>query len=178
NAKVREDNGAGGVQYGPEGRDKDQVIPAGNEKAVRSKEEFPAAPVTTHTAQEAYELVLAQSGASLPRRDPVDERVIESVRTGKTKTKTGIIDTPADVGGYPEYRVDKVPEDSDGDGIPDWWEKKYGLDPNDPSDANKDKNGDGYTNLEKYLSGIDPTKRIDFTKPENNKDLLHRSGAK
>ncbi|MCK5561506.1 MAG: PQQ-binding-like beta-propeller repeat protein, partial [Thermoplasmata archaeon] len=45
-------------------------------------------------------------------------------------------------------------EDSDSDGIPDIWELKYGLDPNDPSDAAQDPDGDNYTNLEEYL-GID-----------------------
>ena len=52
--------------------------------------------------------------------------------------------------------------------------KKYGLDPNDPSDAIKDKNGDGYTNIEKYLNGLDPTKLVDYTKPENNKNVFHK----
>jgi pectate lyase len=172
--KVTADNWAGGVQYDPEQKIKDMVIPAGSEKAVRSREEFPAAAVTTHRAEEAYELVLAFAGASLPRRDPVDERVIESVRTGKTTTKTGIIDTPADVGGYPEYKADKVPADADRDGMPDEWEKKHGLNPNDPADAAKDPDKDGYTNIEEYLNGTDPTLFVDYTKPEHNVNPFHQ----
>ena len=39
--------------------------------------------------------------------------------------------------------------DTDGDGMPDAWEVRYGLNPNDPGDAVKDCNGDGYTNIEK-----------------------------
>ena len=141
---------------------------------MRAYKPFPAAAVRTQGAEEAYEWVLANAGASLGKRDPVDLRILECVRTGKTTTKTGIIDTPADVGGWPEYKADKVPLDTDEDGIPDEWEKKYGLDPNDPSDANKDQNGDGYTNLEKYLNGIDPKmKAVDYTKPENNVNSLH-----
>jgi hypothetical protein len=62
--------------------------------------------------------------------------------------------------------------DSDHDGMPDAWEKQYGLNPNDPSDGVKDMNGDGYTNVEKYLNGIDPTKKVDWRKPENNKNTL------
>jgi pectate lyase len=173
--KVTADNWAGGVQYAPPVKVKGVLVPMGTEKDVRSKVPFPAAPVRTQKAADAYEAVLAYAGASLPRRDAVDERVLKSVRTGKTGTKTGIIDTPADVGGWPEYRPGRGPDvDSDGDGMPDWWEKMYGLDPNDPSDAAKDKNGDGYTNLEKYLNGIDPTKFVDYTKPENNVNPLHK----
>lgn len=47
--------------------------------------------------------------------------------------------------------------DSDGDGMPDEWEKRYGLNPDDAGDANLDKDGDGFTNLEEYLAGTDPT---------------------
>ncbi|HEY4328536.1 MAG TPA: hypothetical protein VGN88_02280, partial [Phycisphaerae bacterium] len=84
----------------------------------------------------------------------------------------GIIQSQTDVGGWPVLKSSEPPVDSDHDGIPDWWEKKYGLNPNDPSDAAKDSNGDGYTNLEKYLNGIDPTKKIDWRKPENNVNRL------
>ena len=38
--------------------------------------------------------------------------------------------------------------DTDKDGMPDEWEIANGLNPNDPSDANKDCTGDGYTNIE------------------------------
>jgi pectate lyase len=174
NDAVTTNNWAGGVQYDPERKVKDLVIPAGTEKDVRVYKPFAAAPVTTQSAKAAYESVLANSGASYPKRDPVDVRVIDSVRTGNTTTKTGILETPADVGGWPEYKADKVEPDADGDGIPDWWEKKYGLNPNDPADALKDLNGDGYTNLEKYLNGIDPTKKLDYTKPENNVNPWHK----
>jgi hypothetical protein len=176
NEKVTKNNWDGGVQYAPERKNKEEIIPAPTEKDARVMKAFAAAPITQHTAQEAYELVLANAGASYPKRDPVDVRVIEMVRSGKPTFKNGIIDSPADVGGWPEYKGADPDADTDGDGIPDWWEKKYGLDPNDPSDANKDLNGDGYTNLEKYLYGIDPTKKVDWTKPENNKNLFHKAG--
>src|SRR5262249_40730082 len=156
-------------QYDAERKVKDMVIPAGSEKAVRSREEFPAAPVTTHKAEEAFALILAHAGASRPRRDPVDVRVIASVRTGQTTTSTPIIEIPPDGGGYREYRADKAPVATDGDGMPDEWEKRYGLAPNNPADAAQDADGDGYTNLEEYLNNTDPRKFVDYTKPENNK---------
>ena len=46
--------------------------------------------------------------------------------------------------------------DSDGDGLPDEWEKKYGLNVNDASDANADLDGDEFTNLEEYVAKTDP----------------------
>jgi pectate lyase len=175
NPKVTADNWAGGVQYAPARKDKQEIVPMGTEKDVRVRKPFPAAPIQQEKAGEAYAAVLANAGASLPRRDAVDLRIIRSVRTGKPTYKNGIIDAPADVGGWPEYKAGDGPDvDTDGDGIPDWWEKKYGLDPNDPSDGVKDLNGDGYTNLEKYLNGIDPTKKVDFTRPENNKNPFHK----
>jgi hypothetical protein len=44
--------------------------------------------------------------------------------------------------------------DTDGDGMPDYWEIEHGLNPNDPSDRNGDYSGDGYSNLEKYLNEV------------------------
>ena len=55
------------------------------------------------------------------------------------------------------------PVDSDGDGMPDFWEIKYGLNPQDPSDAAKDCNNNGVTNLNEYKAGLDP---CDATPPE------------
>jgi len=109
-------------------------------------------PVTTQSASEVYEMLLNLSGAILPVRDVVDERIAEEVRTG-----TGaIIDTQWDVGGWPEYRSVEPPADTDHDGMPDDWEKQYGLKPDDPTDGPKDRDGDGYTNVEEYLNTTNP----------------------
>ena len=42
-------------------------------------------------------------------------------------------------------------QDSDGDGMPDAWEKQHGLNPDDPADGAADADGNGNTNLEEYL---------------------------
>ncbi len=46
--------------------------------------------------------------------------------------------------------------DSDGDGLPDYWETLYGLDPFDPADAWDDLDGDGLDNFAEYLAGTSP----------------------
>ena len=49
-----------------------------------------------------------------------------------------------------------IPNDADGDGIPDDWEIANGLNPHDPSDAGQDTDGDGLTNLQEYQLGTNP----------------------
>jgi hypothetical protein len=75
-------------------------LATGYDKAlVGAAEPFPAPPVTTEPAEVAYERVLKEGGATLPRRDLVDERVVKGVREG-----TGhIIKWVKDVGGWPEF---------------------------------------------------------------------------
>ncbi|WP_428941054.1 pectate lyase family protein [Fontivita pretiosa] len=169
NEKVTKDNWAGGVQLN-EGVSLDEFLPK-----IRVDKPFPMAHVTTTTAEQAYEYVLANVGATLPRRDAVDQRIIQEVRTGQATYKegNGIITDISQVGGYPEYRGEPY-KDSDSDGMPDEWESKYGLNPNDASDASGDLNGDGYTNIEKYIFNIDPTRKVDWTDPKNNVDTLAR----
>lgn len=135
---------------------------------------FEAWPVFLQSASEAYESVLAKSGATLPKRDAVDERVTDSVRTLRFSTKDGIIVDPAQVGGYPEYSYDpdSVPTDFDKDGMPDKWEEAHGFDPHDASDGSADADGDRYTNVEEYLNGTNPREFIDYRNLGNNIDTI------
>ena len=137
--------------------------------------------------------MLENAGASFPKRDAVDKRIVKQVKTGKIfyakdaepyvtpyvkrrlpddSYKQGIITNPQQVGGLPTYKAVKAPQDTDRDGMPDEWERRYGLNPNDASDANGDLTGDGYTNIEKYINGIDPTVKVDWKDLDNNKDTL------
>jgi pectate lyase len=127
-----------GIGYGEEG-----VAPA----EFRSHARFTTPPITVLDAPQALQAVLAQAGATAPQRDAADARVVDDVRRG-----TGsIIDSPSDVGGYPQLAAGQPPVDSDHDGMPDAWESEMGLDPDDPADGNGDLDGDGYTNIEEYL---------------------------
>jgi pectate lyase len=170
NEKVTANNWDGGVDFDPPDAKAAGGLSAVTEK-VRGADPFPAAAITQQTAQEAYELVLARAGVTLPKRDPVDARIIESVRTGKPKFGNGILKTPDDVGGWPGYKSARPPGDTDHDGMPDRWEKKNSLNPN-KDDGALDEDGDGYTNVEEYLNGTDPRKFVDYTKPENNVNTL------
>ncbi len=92
--------------------------------------------------------VLARAGASRSR-DRVDAAVVEGVRTRTGKQ----IDRQSDVGGWPELRSGPAPSDSDGDGMPDAWERKRGLDPK-RDDSAGDRDGNGYTDVEDYLNAL------------------------
>jgi hypothetical protein len=165
NPKVTADNWAGGVQVESIGD------PAKILAGIRTNKPYPYASLTIQSAADAYQSVLAGVGATLPRRDAVDARVIEMVRTGKVTYQDGIITDIDQVGGYPEYRGQPEP-DVGADGIPLWWKKKYGLDVNDPSLASRDLRDDGYTVIEKFLDGLDPTKKIDWSDPRSNVNTL------
>ena len=187
NKKVTKNNWDGGVQV------YNQPDAGEFKKQIKVNKPYPEMPkVTITSAKKAYEFVLKNVGATLPKRDAVDERILETVRTGKAiyaddapeynppyiqkrlpadSYKKGIIYDIRQVGGLPEYKGEPY-VDSDGDGMPDEWEIANGLDPFDPSDANEDCTGDGYTNIEKYINGIPTHKKIDWTKPKNNYDTL------
>lgn len=132
---------------------------AGIQKMRRQPEPFPYAPITIHTAQEAFGLVLEHGGACLPHRDVVDSRIVREVQTstatfgGTWGRDSGIIDSQIAVGGWPRLQSAAPLSDSDHDGIPDVWETERGLNPDDPSDGAAIATT-GYSNLELYLNSI------------------------
>lgn len=139
---------------------------------IKLDEPCPAGDVTTHTAENTYEKVLAYGGASL-YRDDVDSRNMEEVRTGTAvytgpvTKKPGQLDFINDPEGeqsesYPSFpklssENHAVDYDSDGDGMPDEWESANGLNPNDAADGNAytlDTEKGWYTNVEVYMNSI------------------------
>lgn len=154
NSEVSADNWDGGVQ-----------VSGGDDHIAVLKLNTPwaAMKINEESAEEAYRNVLKHAGASLPKRDIIDERVINDVTNGTAtyggkgyKSKrhpSGIIDSQQDVGGWPELRSLPAPIDSDHDGMPDEWERANGLNPNNAADRN-DIGSEGYTNLELYLNSL------------------------
>lgn len=120
---------------------------------IRANGEFDTewARTETQPATEAFELVLRNAGASL-HRDAADERLVKGVRDRTNR----LINSQDDVGGWPVLKSIKPPIDTDGDGMPDEWERSHGLNPKDPTDRNGDRDGDGFTNLEEYLNSLCP----------------------
>lgn len=122
---------------------------------------FPAPPVATVSAFEAFNSVLDNGGAILPVRDAHDTRVMNDVRNGTGQ----LIDDPSQVGGWLVMNAETPPADTDHDGMPDDWEGTYGFNFRDATDGSQDADGDGYTNIEEYLYATDPGSPSSDTTP-------------
>lgn len=115
------------------------------------------------TARAAYKNVLCDVGCTLPVTDNHDRRMISETLTGTASTqgsrsgKPGLIDSEEDTGceGFSGLDINTAIReegyDTDGDGMPDWWEEANRLNPT-MADNNDDDDGDGYTNLENFLN--------------------------
>lgn len=115
---------------------------------------FPFEPINEDSPQDALRRVLAQVGCS-HRRDSYDKDIIKQVIKGQGRYgRNGIIDSPADIGGWPKLKTGKPPLDTDLDGMPDRWERRNGLNPADPSDAAAYTLNSDYTNIEMYLNSL------------------------
>jgi len=108
--------------------------------------------ISMDDAQSAKDKVLNQAGAVLPARDEVDNRIVNEVRNRGGR----IINSQNQVGGWPNLSSASPSPDADGDGMPDHWEDKYGLNKNNSNDNVIDSDGDGYLNIEEYINGTAP----------------------
>jgi len=128
------------------------------DSTLRHKKPFNYKIKKTQSAQNAYKSVLNYAGDSKVR-DAIDKQVIKGVRNdtayaeGPKTQRVGIIDSQTNVGGWPTLKKGTPPKDTDGDGMPDGWEKKKGLNPNKSNPNGHDLNT-GYTNLEVYLNSL------------------------
>ena len=120
------------------------------EATVRTDRPIATPPVTTETAQQAFANLLDEAGAILPARDAVDLRILRDVRNGTGAIVNFETDIP-ESGRWQTYHGLPAPADSDGDGMPDYWERQFGVE--DPA---ADSDSDGYTDIEEYLNNTDP----------------------
>ena len=107
-------------------------------------------PVTTHSADEAYLRVINGAGALPWSGDSVDTRMVQNL----LGMSGSVIDSQAEVGGYPTIPAANRPSgwDTDNDGVPDYWELAVGSNPQLAN--NNHTNSDGYTDLEHYLNWL------------------------
>lgn len=122
--------------------------------------------VNTQSAKGAYKNVLSDVGANQPYFDKHDNRIINETLKGTFTYKGsksglgGMIDNEEDAGGWPKFPSETrdADWDTDHDGLPNWWEKAFGLNVNSPagdfSDANSDADQDGFTQLDNYLDWL------------------------
>lgn len=122
--------------------------------------------VETQSAKAAYKNVLSDVGANQPFFDKHDNRIVDETLKGTFTYKGsksglgGMIDNEQDAGGWPNFVSETRPADwdTDHDGLPNWWEKAFGLNENsasgDFSDPNQDKDKDGFTQLDNYLDWL------------------------
>ncbi|MCK5772193.1 MAG: hypothetical protein KAH57_00245 [Thermoplasmata archaeon] len=66
--------------------------------------------------------------------------------------------------------------DTDGDGMPDWWESFYGLDPNNSIDASGDLDNDNITNLDEFLGRTSPLKEDSLPVSDDDEDAADEKG--
>lgn len=131
-------------------------LPGGTKENIKSPTEFCVSPVTTHSAAQAYEKVLAYAGASL-KRDAIDQRIASETRKGNytykgsNGSRNGLIDSQADTEGYIPYVSTERPEDTDNDGIPDVWADRYLPEGKTYRDIDP---ATGYSYLELYINGL------------------------
>lgn len=121
---------------------------------------FPAADVwQSGSPAGAYVRVLDEFGATPWNRDAVDKLIHDQVlsRTGQRISNENQLPVPN--AGYPTLGGQPTPLDADGDGIPNAWEDKHGLNPLAASN-NGDFDNDGYTNLEEYLNDLAAFKAV------------------
>jgi hypothetical protein len=116
-----------------------------------------------HTAKDAMKIVTSYAGVTMPMRDEQHVRNVRETLDGTWTYKgsksniKGEIDNEADItdaanGGWEEWPEEHrtADWDTDQDGMPDWWEKTIGSDPN-IANHNDDPDHDGWTLLEDYL---------------------------
>lgn len=108
------------------------------------------------SAEEAYDYILANAGATLPKRDAVDARIINDVKNGTGR----LVNNASEVGGLipvkSETRVFTIPDE---------WLSTNGLDGKNETDIIESGDFSGYTVIEAYVNYM--TEEQSKTPPTN-----------
>ena len=164
--QVNQDNWTYGIINQVDANGCDGTFTTETKDSIKLTEPIGFVLTTTHSAEDAYARVLDYAGASL-HRDSFDELMVSDTRNGTaTYTGSGLSkgfvnsqddNKPTDAdeswSAWPTLASVDAPTDTDGDGMPDDWEKAHGLDASDPNDG-KTIGADGYSNLENYLNSL------------------------
>lgn len=141
---------------GPDSGISPEAIPTSGEECASCLVDspFPSEPIHEDAPVVAYQRILESVGCSFSQ-DSYDREVLRQVREGiGTFGTNGIINSQEDVGGWPVLKAGKALKDTDGDGMPDDWESKHGLNPKSTSDASAYTLNEDYTNIEVYLNSL------------------------
>ncbi|MFN8307025.1 MAG: pectate lyase [Ferruginibacter sp.] len=132
-----------------------------DKKNTVTSEPHAAEQLPVQSAVDAFAQVLEWAGASF-RRDTMDSRIINDVknRTGNFVDVQGGFPHGTEyertVNAWPALQSLPAPADADKDGMPDEWERKNKLNPQDPNDASVVSLHSYFTNLEVYINGLAP----------------------
>ena len=102
-------------------------------------------------------------GANLPKRDFIDKNLVQQVKhyqdrlayCSSLNPKGDKLQCDQYVSQLPDYTAGKPLADKDNDGMPDEWEKKNNLNP-EQDDALQDSNINGYSNIEEWIFSLTP----------------------
>jgi len=107
----------------------------------------PRFPVQLVPSLDVPSKILGSVGASLPQRDEVDQRLVESFHSLGGWESINLRQ-------YPVLQTYDLRIDTDDDGMPDDWETRHGLDPLNAADHAGDIDNDGYSNLENFINSL------------------------
>ncbi|MDW8852619.1 LamG-like jellyroll fold domain-containing protein [Flavobacterium sp. MMLR14_040] len=129
---------------------------------------------TTLSAQDAYNKIVSDVGASYPRRDQVDNLMISDLMSKGTTATYVYVQTDLATqfgfinGGAGHVYGAPAPLDTDNDGMPDAWEDANGLNKNLADALSVSTSHAPYLNIEVYINGLTNETPPDFVIPPSN----------
>lgn len=129
---------------------------------------------TTLSAQDAYNKIVSDVGASYPRRDQVDNLMISDLMSKGTTATYVYVQTDLTTqfgfinGGAGHVYGAPAPLDTDNDGMPDAWEDVNGLNKNLADALLVSTSHAPYLNIEVYINGLTNETPSSFIIPPSN----------